>query len=490
MTGLTATATDSTIALTWQPSAGAVDYWIDCHVADLDVAATTYTDTGLSPGTSYTYTVYARDSGGNYTTPGASITQSTTGTPPTPDAALLQALQTAYNGESDAQKKANLSAYLAFLKAAITTQVQDASITSASQLAQTLQIAWCDSNNRTAGILNTRKALATWLAGRFGAADFKLDVASRTKIAAAFTTATTALAQIQQPPSTHFAKAAPNYQPWKGPRHPRGRVSPPANLRQGILGTQSTLPQDLPTITAKSWDCRDLGFVGPIRDQGDCGSCWDFSGTRVVRDALAKAGVLPTSLAGCLSEQYTLDCGKNGGCDGDDNTTVLAWAKATGLPLDSAYGPYTASSGRCKSGTYELYKIDDWGYADGEDGKDRPKKLKTPWPITARSVRIAADNNFENWTPPKPWAGDGSRNIDHDVAIVGWVDDASVKGGGYWIMANSWNTTWGISGYMLIAYGDRYWHRNRVGRADYHESILAYLIHQSGGHGCPFLPLE
>ena len=33
-----------------------------------------------------------------------------------------------------------------------------------------------------------------------------------------------------------------------------------------------------------------------------------------------------------LSEEYTLSCGRNGGCGGDDNTTVLDWAKATGLP--------------------------------------------------------------------------------------------------------------------------------------------------------------
>src|SRR5205823_2027288 len=91
-------------------------------------------------------------------------------------------------------------------------------------------------------------------------------------------------------------------------------------------------------------------------------SSWNFSGTGVVEIALVKAGRL--RLDQPLSEQYTMDCGSNGGCNGDDNTTVLEWAKKTGLPLTSEYGPYQADSGRCKSAAGQLYKVHDWGFVD------------------------------------------------------------------------------------------------------------------------------
>src|ERR1700722_20074575 len=101
----------------------------------------------------------------------------------------------------------------------------------------------------------------------------------------------------------------------------------------------------LPPATDPKYDGTTLGYIPPIKDQSQCGSCWCFSGTEVCEVALIKAGVLKADGSGALSKEYTLDCGQNGGCNGDDNTTVLAGAKATGLPLTSTYGPYTAGIG-------------------------------------------------------------------------------------------------------------------------------------------------
>src|SRR5208283_1992797 len=76
-------------------------------------------------------------------------------------------------------------------------------------------------------------------------------------------------------------------------------------------------------------------------------NCWDFSGTGVIEIAGNKAGIGGGPNKFVLSEEYTLGCGKNGGCGGDDNVTVLDWAKSTGIPLTSDYGPYT-EGGKCK----------------------------------------------------------------------------------------------------------------------------------------------
>src|SRR5271157_5046685 len=139
------------------------------------------------------------------------------------------------------------------------------------------------------------------------------------------------------------------------PTFSRGRVAPRNldHLRQMSFHRHAERLYKLKTIALPSqWDSVSLGWVGPVKDQGNCGSCWDFSGTGVIEIAYNKASIGGGPNEFILSEEYTLDCGSNGGCGGDDNTTVLIWAKMTGLPLSSAYGPYT-TGGRCAYKTSE-----------------------------------------------------------------------------------------------------------------------------------------
>jgi C1A family cysteine protease len=188
-------------------------------------------------------------------------------------------------------------------------------------------------------------------------------------------------------------------------------------------------------------------------DQAQCGSCWCFSGTGVVEGALIKAGVLqPTQR---LSTQYTLNCGQNGGCGGDDNTNVLDWAKKTGLPLTSQYGPYKGSaSGRCTYVTsMPLYKIDDWGFADSNGGQGVTSTDDIKAAIVAYGMvgcAVAAGSDWDSAGPGVIIDGH-STGIDHDVKLVGWDDTKGTKGA--WIMRNSWGPKWADGGYCLIEYG-------------------------------------
>ena len=174
-------------------------------------------------------------------------------------------------------------------------------------------------------------------------------------------------------------------------------------------------------------------------------NCWDFSGTGIVEMAMVKAG-LGTADKFQLSEQYTLDCGQNGGCGGDDNSNVCEWAKTTGLPLTSDYGPYRGGPSRCKSGV-KLWKITDWGYCDQQDGVADTQKIKNCMvqygPIGAA---IAADNAFMNVSPGEVFDGNSS-NINHDIILCGWDDSK-----GAWLLRNSWGD-WCDGGYCWIKYG-------------------------------------
>lgn len=200
-----------------------------------------------------------------------------------------------------------------------------------------------------------------------------------------------------------------------------------------------------------TWDSRKLGWVGPIKDQGQCGSCWDFSGTGVVEIAYYKAGALKPDGSDALSEEYTLSCGNNGGCNGDDNTTVLEWAKKTGLPKTSDYGPYAARRQSCAfKPQMTLYKVDDWGFADGSGGNGVTPTADIKAAIMQYGcVGCAVDAGFSD--PGTGVISGGGRNIDHDVILVGWDDSKGHAGA--WIMRNSWNTSWGDGGYAWIEYG-------------------------------------
>jgi C1A family cysteine protease len=241
------------------------------------------------------------------------------------------------------------------------------------------------------------------------------------------------------------------------PPYATGRVPPTVNQFQAMkaVTVQATAGLDaLGDATEKKWDSREHGWVGPVKNQGNCGSCWDFSGTFVVEAALYKSGLLKNHEP--LSEQYTLNCYRNGGCSGDDNTTVLKHAQHTGLPLTADYGPYTAREGSCNlKPSVKLYKVEDWGLADGDVGYESvgsTQKIKNA--IKAHGVvgcAIAADTAFMNSRPGTPFQG-RSRSINHDVALVGW-DDTLVPGKTTWILRNSWGTDWCDGGYSLIVEG-------------------------------------
>jgi cathepsin L len=197
-------------------------------------------------------------------------------------------------------------------------------------------------------------------------------------------------------------------------------------------------------------------LIGPIKDQANCGSCWDFSGTGICEVAYNKAGIGGGSGVFILSEEYTLDCYRNGQCNGDDNTTVLEWAKSNGLPLASVYGPYMAAPGACKYVPgMTLYPIDDWGFADSNgDGVTSEADIKAAiMQYGAVGCGIAADDAFENNPAGTVFKGSGAKKVDHDVILVGWDDNvADPATGGYWILRNSWGTGWCENGYIRIAY--------------------------------------
>lgn len=262
---------------------------------------------------------------------------------------------------------------------------------------------------------------------------------------------------VKPTPSVAQEKPAPVVQ-----KYFKGRVAPKNldHLRKVKFAQHGHHLKRMKGILAApgNWDSRTKNWVGPTEDQSQCGSCWCFSGTRVVDVSYMVAGMGKPGQVWQFSEQYTLDCGKNGGCNGDDNTTVLDWAKSTGLPLQSQYTPYSASAGRCTwSSSVQLYKITDWGFADsnGGSGVTPASDIKAAiMQYGCVGCAVAADNSFSNYEAGTVFSTTTSQSIDHDVTLIGWDDSKSkTPGKTVWLMLNSWGDSWGDKGTMWIQEG-------------------------------------
>merc|ERR1712224_684384 len=98
--------------------------------------------------------------------------------------------------------------------------------------------------------------------------------------------------------------------------------------------------------TSVDWST-DKSVVNPVKDQGQCGSCWAFSAVGTVESAYAVAA----GKLGSYAEQQLVDCDTTGGsqgCNGGFNQYGISYIGQTGIAAESSY-PYTARDGSCRA---------------------------------------------------------------------------------------------------------------------------------------------
>jgi len=200
---------------------------------------------------------------------------------------------------------------------------------------------------------------------------------------------------------------------------------------------------------ADSVDWVANGKVTPVKNQGQCGSCWAFSTTGSVESRYAIA----TGKLNSLSEQELVDCAGaegNQGCNGGLMDYGFEYVQEEkGLCTEESYG-YVAKTIKteCQSHRRACGARTD----PITSFKDVPQKSESQLQAAVAqgpvSVAIEADQTSFQLYKKGVLTGRCGKKLDHGVLAVGYGSDATY--GDFWKVKNSWGETWGENGYIRL----------------------------------------
>lgn len=253
-----------------------------------------------------------------------------------------------------------------------------------------------------------------------------------------------------------------------------------------VCSTYKEINSKLPVNTLNlpdsfSWTDYEGGdWTTYVKNQGNCG-CVAFCALGAMEAAINIAKGDP-NFDRELSEQYVLSCLPDAdSCSGGWASEVIRLIKdagpsgnnINGCPLESCM-PYQADDTipcdeKCVNWDYYtvppkedniLWQIKNYGVTTIAEDDPNGWNLLKNWCLNYGPiiVDIYASNSWINyWSSHHSsydvYQQDDSGTTNNAQLLCGWVDDSSILNGGYWILKNSWGTSWGYNGFSNIAYG-------------------------------------
>ena len=248
---------------------------------------------------------------------------------------------------------------------------------------------------------------------------------------------------------TYKPTSRPTYNPSRQTSKPTFRPTQPS-LKPTAPTSKPIAPTALPVAKATSLTVDWSPFLGPVKQQGNCGSCWVFSAV----SALEAAVYIKYKVLNLYSEQQVVDCDRVGsaGCLGGNEDLVWQWINTVGgITLSSNY-PYTSGS-------------------TGVEGVCRTNVVRDPKTISKKTVLVQSNSPtalinaitiqpvtvaIAGGSPIFQFYVSGTLNdlacgavLDHAILAVGYGIDS--KGIPFIRCKNQWGPSWGDKGYINIA---------------------------------------
>jgi len=221
----------------------------------------------------------------------------------------------------------------------------------------------------------------------------------------------------------------------------------PEGVLNGTVRGEPFVPPPSNVVLPDYVNWVEKGYVTPIKNQGQCGSCYSFSATGALEGAwFRKTGKLPS-----LSEQQIVDCSRdygNMGCGGGWYQDSWRYIHHTGGSQSEASYPYENRAARCRfNRRYVVAQVT--GYTDTKHGDEN--ELKAAVAKGPVSVAINVSGGFGSYKHGVYYQR-GCRNdlwgLNHAVLVVGYGTE---NGRDYWLVKNSWGTWFGLKGYIKMA---------------------------------------
>ncbi|CAM38321.1 cysteine peptidase A (CPA) [Leishmania braziliensis MHOM/BR/75/M2904] len=197
-------------------------------------------------------------------------------------------------------------------------------------------------------------------------------------------------------------------------------------------------------LSAVDW--REKGAVTEVKDQGLCGSCWAFSAIGNIEGQWALSGNTLVS----LSEQMLVSCDTvDMGCNGGLMDQAWAWIikNHSGAVYTEVSYPYTSGDGSTAS-CLSTGKVG--ARISGQVSLPQDEDAIEAWLEKNGPISIAVDATTWQLYFGGVVSNCFAYNLNHGVLLVGYNNSANPP---YWIVKNSWGTSWGEHGYIRLAKG-------------------------------------